>query len=157
MVVSFFNLMDCISYLDGRMERFLIKVITCFERSSNWEAHNHLFVHGLGNEHAISFSVFVLVTDCTRVDLFCIFSFNCTAATAHAVFVLHVTVGVLFWLHLFHCDWNSTHGVCTHSPSVTVHILYWHFNKAFESTPSSISFKVYWSPKFACVSFCCFL
>lgn len=27
-----------------------------------------------------------------------------SAATAHPVFVLHVTFGILFWLHLFHCD-----------------------------------------------------
>ncbi len=43
------------------------------------------------------------------------------------------------------------------SLSVTVNILYWHFYGALESTPSSISFKVYRSPKFVCVSACRFL
>ncbi len=41
------------------------------------------------------------------VSFHCIFSFNCCAATAHPAFVLYVTVGISFCLHLFHCSWQT--------------------------------------------------
>lgn len=83
-VLFIFNLMCFPLYLDGGMENCLI------------------FKLSIQCEH-------FLVANCTRAGLkssssSCIFNFNCCAATAHHVFVLHFTVGILFWLHLFHCD-----------------------------------------------------